>query len=113
MNELNLGNDHILWIANNVPEGLNELEPKVLRKVIEPWLTAVFQSERLSLLLGTGITTAVVNAANQRAQAMDRLEFTTCGNVIKDSADETAKLMDRGKPNFEDRSEEHTSELQS
>lgn len=102
MNKLNWGNDHLLWIANNVPEELNELEPKVLRKIIEPWLTAVFQSEHLSLLLGTGITTAVVNEAKQKAQAMDRLEFTTCGNVIKDSADETAKLMDRGKPNFED-----------
>tara|TARA_R100000908_G_scaffold65235_1_gene53051 strand:+ start:39870 stop:41108 length:1239 start_codon:yes stop_codon:yes gene_type:complete len=102
MKDLDWSKEHILWIANNVPEEVGDLDSKVLRKKIEPWLTAVFQSEHLSLLLGTGITTAVVNEANQEAQAMDRLEFSTCGNVIKDSADESAKLMDRGKANFED-----------
>lgn len=30
-----------------------------VRKLIEPWLTAVFQAEHLNLLLGSGFTTAV------------------------------------------------------
>jgi hypothetical protein len=37
------------------------------RKHIEPWLTAVFQSEHLSLLLGIGFTSGVASAAGGRA----------------------------------------------
>ena len=34
-----------------------------LRSQIEPWLAAVFQAEHLSLLLGSGFTLSVANAA--------------------------------------------------
>lgn len=36
-----------------------QLDYKALRKHIEPWLTALFQSEHLSLLAGAGLTHAV------------------------------------------------------
>ncbi|WP_367025549.1 hypothetical protein ABZN20_13265 [Methylococcus sp. ANG] len=36
-----------------------EFGPKELRGQIEPWLTALFQSEHLSLLAGSGLTHAV------------------------------------------------------
>lgn len=38
-----------------------------LRARIEPWLTSLFQSEHLSLLIGSGLTTAI--------------EFTACGRL--------------------------------
>lgn len=50
---------HILHIANEVPENSDKPDEKELRTVIEPWLTAVFQSEHLSLLTGTGLTTGI------------------------------------------------------
>ena len=34
-----------------------------LRAHIEPWLTSLFQSEHLSLLVGSGLTTAIQYAA--------------------------------------------------
>ena len=40
-------------------EDTDQNSPESLRKEIEPWLTALFQSEHLSLLMGTGITSAV------------------------------------------------------
>jgi hypothetical protein len=42
-----------------------------IRKKIEPWLTAVFQSEHLSLLVGTGLTIALTGNSGIK----DRLEF--------------------------------------
>ena len=39
------------------PVKLDELDTDKLRSEIEPWLTALFQSEHLSLLLGDGRTT--------------------------------------------------------
>lgn len=73
-----------------------------MRSKIEPWLTAVFQSEHLSLLLGTGITTGICKEAKISPQAMQRIEFSTEKDKIKNYADTEAKKIDRGKANFED-----------
>lgn len=40
-----------------------EISINKLRSRIEPWLTALFQSEHLNLLLGSGLTTAIQQAA--------------------------------------------------
>ena len=40
------------WIRDDKPFG-----PETLRPRIEPWLTALVQSEHLSLLVGSGLTT--------------------------------------------------------
>jgi hypothetical protein len=53
MESIDWKNDHILYIANEIPEGSESPDEKQLRSKIEPWLTAVFQSEHLSLLIGT------------------------------------------------------------
>ena len=37
----------------------NELSVTTLRERVEPWLTSLFQSEHLSLLVGTGLSTAI------------------------------------------------------
>ncbi|TGM26215.1 fibronectin-binding protein (FBP) [Leptospira levettii] len=94
--------EHILYIANEIPIGSESPEVKQFRSVIEPWLTAVFQSEHLSLLLGTGITTGIVYEAGKSPQAMQRIEFETAKDRIKDHADDQAKKLGRGGANFED-----------
>jgi hypothetical protein len=78
-------------------------DPNKLRKEIEPWLTAVFQSEHLSLLLGSGFTSAVALAAGGTALSMDTCEW---GCDLKEQVDryaaESALTCGRGSPNIED-----------
>jgi hypothetical protein len=102
MGDINWGNDNILYIANDVPEGSETPDENLLRTVIEPWLTAVFQSEHLSLLLGTGIIMAVADEADVKSHSMQRIEFETNKLEIKKYADDEAIKLSRGKANFED-----------
>jgi len=70
-----------------------------IRQKIEPWLTAVFQSEHLSLLIGTGLGIALTGEGG----LPPIIEFAgNFGNIIKSMADEEAKYVDRGMANFED-----------
>ncbi len=65
-------------------EGKSEDSPGQLRIKIEPWLTALFQSEHLSLLIGTGITHAIHRQSTESAEhphgeppkGMSKIEFT-------------------------------------
>lgn len=104
MKELDWSKPHILKIGNE-PECLDEISEEVtkLRKKIEPWLTAVFQSENLSLLVGTGLSIAVAKMAKINSPSMGRIEFE-CDykNNIKKKAEAEAKNMDRGGANIED-----------
>ncbi|MEW6625093.1 hypothetical protein P378_19135 [Desulforamulus profundi] len=102
MDSIDWSKDHILYIANEVPEGSDTPDEKKLRSVIEPWLTAVFQSEHLSLLLGTGITTGICCDSGVTPQAMQRIKFITEGEKIESYANEEAKKLSRGSANFED-----------
>lgn len=80
-----------------------ELDVVEVRRRVEPWLTALFQSEHLSLLIGTGLTTAACNVIPEaKARGMDNITFMHCGKVIKEYADLSAKDMGRGAANFED-----------
>ena len=45
----------------------NAIKKSDLRQGIEPWLTSLFQSEHLSLLTGTGLSTAIENMAKGSA----------------------------------------------
>lgn len=75
------------------------------RKHIEPWLTAVFQSEHLSLLLGSGFTNAVALTAGGKAVNMNMCEWG-CNSDLKEKvnayAEQSAKNSGRGAANFED-----------
>ncbi|TGK82005.1 fibronectin-binding protein (FBP) [Leptospira noumeaensis] len=102
MDSIDWKNEHILFIANEIPEGSDSPDKKQLRSKIEPWLTAVFQSEHLSLLLGTGVTTGICSEAKISPQAMQRIEFTTEKERIKNYADTEAQKIERGRANFED-----------
>ena len=73
-----------------------------LRKRVEPWLTALFQSEHLSLLVGTGLTSAACYAAGGNPRAMEDKTFEHYGDQIDKAADESAKCLGRGTKNFED-----------
>ncbi|BDV42673.1 hypothetical protein GURASL_15960 [Geotalea uraniireducens] len=102
MSEIHWDKKNILFIANESHEVAEAPDEKALRKIIEPWLTAVFQSEHLSLLLGTGITTGICLDAGVKPQAMGRIEFTTRREEIKQFAAVEARSMGRGNANFED-----------
>lgn len=102
MDLIDWSKEHILYIANYVPEGSDVPDEKKFRSIIEPWLTAVFQSEHLSLLLGTGITTGICIDSGVTPQAMQRIQFTTEGEKIKSYSDQEAKKLSRGSANFED-----------
>lgn len=94
---------HILKIGNEIstPDNPNE-DTKNFRSKIEPWLSALFQSEHLSLLLGSGLTTAITHASDIKAQGMDRVLFTEYGQEIKQMANKQASEMERGSANLED-----------
>jgi hypothetical protein len=73
------------------------------RKTIEPWLSAVFQSEHLALLVGSGFTAAISHACGAKATGMGlaplKSEF---GTAIGEYATTSAKACGRGTPNIED-----------
>lgn len=105
---------HILKIKSEplrVVEEIKESEPDAmvkdstgyLRKEIEPWLTALFQSEHLSLLMGTGITSAVhLIASGNLPLGMGKMNFSVFQDQLEKSAEESAKKTGRGTPNIED-----------
>lgn len=77
--------------------------PVELRKEIEPWLTALFQSEHLSLLTGAGISYAVRNLTkNSTGDGMSRKSFSVFQEQIDSFAKESAIKAGRGTPNIED-----------
>ncbi|MFC1543655.1 SIR2 family protein [Gemmatimonadota bacterium] len=75
-----------------------------LRRKIEPWLTALFQSEHLSVLLGSGFTNAVTLAAGGEPATMGactwgEIDFST---EVDARAKALAQSGGRGSENFED-----------
>jgi hypothetical protein len=80
-----------------------EFGPEKLRERIEPWLTALCQSEHLSLLVGSGLTHAVQRLATGASlPGMNTVDFKTLGDVIKAEVNRTAKELERGEGNIED-----------
>lgn len=78
--------------------GFNEL-----RSRIEPWLTALFQSEHFSLLIGSGLTHAVHRLATGKCAAgMKALKLKKYGDEINRAAEEAAQNAGRKKGNLED-----------
>ena len=75
----------------------------VQKKHIEPWLAAVFQSEHLSLLLGSGFTTAVASQSGTSAADMscDYSGFPL-SKKLESAANNAARVMGRGEANIED-----------
>lgn len=101
-------NSHIYRCGPNENFDLSDEDLKdtdKFRKNIEPWLTAVFQSEHLSLLLGSGFTSGVALAAGGKAVNMTKCEWGV-EDDLKEKVDEyteqSAKTCGRGSANIED-----------
>jgi hypothetical protein len=61
--------------------------PEKLRPRIEPWLTALFQSEHFALLVGSGLTTAVHRIATGKSvSGMSPVTFTHFDTEISSEA---------------------------
>lgn len=73
------------------------------RKQIEPWLSAICQSEHLALLIGNGLTTAITHEAKVTGASMQGLDFiSTHAPKIVENARLSAVRTGRGTPNIED-----------
>ena len=80
-----------------------EFGPEKLRNRIEPWLTALVQSEHLSLLVGSGLTHAVHKLATSEAlPCMSSVTFKNLNDEITKEASRTAEVAGRKEGNFED-----------
>lgn len=91
--------EHLDWCSE---EGCTKSD---LRSRIEPWLTSLFQSEHLSLLVGSGLTTAVqLEACGSADNGMSKTsEFTVYSDEIEKAAVDSAKKSGRNIVNIEDR----------
>lgn len=89
------------WIPTS---GKNTIKKSDLRQGIEPWLTSLFQSEHLSLLTGTGLSTAIeimVKGSANTAMSKPILD-TVYSDKIEVSAQAIAAKNKRGEANIED-----------
>jgi hypothetical protein len=100
----NWQNKHILKLRDfKEPTVIETPDSAELRNIVEPWLTALFQSEHLTLLTGAGISSAVHFIATGNSGAgMGHMEFSSYANEIKISSKESAIKSGRGEANIED-----------
>ena len=79
------------------------LNREIFKKKIEPWMSAILQSDHLSLLCGSGLTQAVCALGNIQSSSMGRINFgETFDEKIKKYADFSAGKFGRGYANIED-----------
>lgn len=81
----------------------NTFNQDTLRSRIEPWLTSLFQSEHLSLLIGSGLTHAIHQmATNETLPGMNTVSFDIFNEEIQKEAKRTASTSGRKGGNIED-----------
>lgn len=85
-------------------DGIDSLGGKrdILKKRIEPWLSAALQSEHMNLLIGSGLTTAVCNIAGVNSSSMNTADFGKFTSRINEYAQKEADQLNRGNANIED-----------
>ena len=89
------------WIPTSNGSNIKKVD---LRSGIEPWLTSLFKSEHLSLLVGTGLSKAIESIAAETVEntmSLPKLSTRLSSN-IKESAKEIAYMNNRGEANIED-----------
>lgn len=80
------------------------LRPTDFRSYIEPWLTALCQSEYLSLLVGSGLSRGVFKmATGDDMYDLNSITFESFGSSITSASNSNASTIGRGEGNFEDR----------
>lgn len=71
--------------------------------LVRSWLTALVGAEHLSLLVGSGLSIGVSNAAGVRPLSMSRIDFALDeSDKVNAHAAASAAQMNRGEPNIED-----------
>ena len=86
------------WATDDKPFGSEKLRPR-----IEPWLTALVQSEHLSLLTGSGLTHAVNGiATDKNLSGMKPITFDIFDQEISAEVKRAAVAAGRQSGNFED-----------
>lgn len=102
--ETSWNSKHVLKVQDDrEPNIVKEPDIKEYRRRIEPWLTALFQSEHLSLLVGSGISSAVHTLATGSPGAgMSKISFSVFNEQIDVCIVEAAKKIGRGDGNIED-----------
>ena len=90
--------------ASDHRECLDEVkDPERHRERIEPWLSALFQAEHLSLLVGSGFTTAVAASAGAPPVDMSPTEFrANYADSVGKAARDSAARLGRSEANIED-----------
>lgn len=87
------------WAKQGDAFGSEKLRPR-----IEPWFTALAQSEHLSMLIGSGLTHAVHRMATGKSlPGMDAHDFEVLNDEIEAEAKRVAQATGRGDGNIEDR----------
>lgn len=115
--DLSTGNSYSLGgkTFKNPESRLQDREAIELKNEIEPWLSAILQSEHLSLLIGSGFTAAIQSLLPPKKQnherddgdtrvktGMEMQRFDPFHERIQAISTATAKTMNRGTPNIED-----------
>lgn len=91
-------NTECTWVKDDEAFG-----PETLRPRIEPWLTALVQSDHLSLLIGSGLTNAIHRIATcMPPRGMEPIGLDVFKEQIREEAKRTAKATKRHYGNFED-----------
>jgi hypothetical protein len=110
---------NVLRVGSKQYDSEEPPDPTEFRSSVEPWLSSVFQTEHLSLLLGSGFTHGVASIAGLSATSMSPVEWAwestpaltaldaptiepNLKKQIKSAAAESAKRTGRGQPNIED-----------
>lgn len=104
METIDWSKKHIIKTSTELVSADDAPDVKYWRPKIEPWLSAIFQSEHFSLLIGSGLTNAISYISKITAQGMGRLELTGINykDKIRDYAAKSASAMERGEANLED-----------
>lgn len=91
-------NTECSWVKDNEAFG-----PETLRPRIEPWLTALVQSDHLSLLIGSGLTHAIHGiATEEKLPGMNPISFSVFSDAIQAEAKRVAAYSKRECGNLED-----------
>lgn len=94
---------HVLRAGPYTWQGTEDPDPSTHREHVEPWLSALVQSEHLNLLIGSGFTNALADASGSEAVGMGLVSFDCLySDRIEKAALRTAEALGRGTPNFED-----------
>lgn len=99
--------DHAYKVSNRVADlaeaPSTDSELRRHREVIEPWLSALFQSEHLSLLAGSGFSIGIGTIGGVAPFNMARMSWSLpYATEVDQRATESAARMGRGEPNLED-----------